>query len=488
MNLREIKKYVKEIKTEFKPFHPTDNDDVLVYARLEESVIDHTGNYEQDPQSKKVVENRYLYVELFTPEMLDYNFKHFVNDEIDEYRHISYTFSATVPVGSLGSEMFSVLRNEQDKNGYVPCKLKNMNSLFPRNSIHIVGDLILGCGIPALPQLESIQPILTSAVLCWERDSISTDDSIKEKLEILGKTLDEIINNPDKYNNFMDEKPEPDLLGTPDKSTVVKVFNVGDGNTVWIEQDKKSILFDCGYKYDSYHQNNFAHTINYASKKIHPNTIAISHWHADHFLLLRLFHDDQLEHFIVPDLINLTTYVKTFIASHTELVIDMSKENDPENIFSSIGYSGITYYKGTAVPMTPPIQPPATQGTIAYDNTINDASYIMCLHGKKHSMILPSDASYYYWPYHMSPSLDDVDYLLLPHHGGCIYTSATVTNTSKNKKVIVSGTFNPINDIKLYGSNTKNATFPSQAMNMPVTSFVYTNTTPTQSPYVRNQL
>lgn len=208
----------------------------------------------------------------------------------------------------------------------------------------------------------------------------------------------------------------------------VRIYKVGHGNLITIDQKRRQILFDGG-SLDSVRQ-----CVDYGFKPlIRPTDIIFSHFHKDHYNYLVNVDCSRLENIIYPNTTssqNLNSEVidQSILDRIVMLIREQNVslycflENSIPNFLDGFGYRGINLYRGLC---RRPHQLPSIDER-------NDSGLIIVANDIK-KMVLPGDCSYYSWPNVPDLDIGKLDYLVTPHHGGGVVVD--INDPRKNNKI-----------------------------------------------------
>lgn len=440
MNKYEALKYVKGIKEDIDVFlpseddtqYPTLDDGIPVYASIIKEPMDREENVRGDQQL--------FCFEVFTEKQLSY-----LEKNPDDRKTICYFFTALLSSKDLEfSSLMSLAENNQPFN-YKTYIMYNRDS-YPSTGVHhIDGRLSISFPIESkhVKKLwEDKIPFFFDVTLCWT-DAITASSNGIPSPEIVHSRIVSIINS-ERHNNANNnsKKKLPTAPSRKSANIWIRVYAVGGGNAIYIVYpDSRTILFDCGL--DLYSPKAYKEAL-LKIIDLKPTTVIISHWHLDHYCLLNFIDSSNLQHIIMRNEDNMSDYAHLILddivkrSGAQKYIIDKlpSGQFDKDWLINYFQYQRTNIFLGHGVQGQP---------YIGYDNSINDRSIILSIGDQWKRSILPSDASYYSWPHDSELDLTECAKLVIPHHGGSIYTIPTpAKNILKYKNAYISSHFDPM--------------------------------------------
>ncbi|NFG41028.1 MBL fold metallo-hydrolase [Clostridium botulinum] len=213
----------------------------------------------------------------------------------------------------------------------------------------------------------------------------------------------------------------------------VKIYNVGDGNCLYIYCDNGSrILFDIGHNYNPFliHDDKIRKAEN-SIKKMKPHTIILSHWDLDHVIGV-VFAKQWIfkRPWIAPDLNVLPTSQVSMgalrVAKYLELynqlyLVDSKYRNHLIYSKSNISiWCGKGNVKGRRLTET------------------NNAGLIIEFNQGEILTLLPGDCEYLALPDNLNFSKKRFNHIVIPHHCSAMDTSVLSTKSVTNDYAIIS--------------------------------------------------
>lgn len=430
---------LRSISNELNLYHPTKNNEISAFAHYIKNSV--------DPEEATRNGEEFFCFEIFTNEILE----RLKSNQVSEDSHFSYIFSTWLKPDTESYCAMKALSERASKNLF-EVKIKEKNSVTTNNSTSINGRLFFNYPIPYKYRTDEIMPLYYEVAL------IPSDAT-------LGKSTYEFHNEPNNNAIFISESGNNHNINTDTSisfedssidSIEAKVYKVGGANTVYLDYSNgKSILLDCGI--DTYDDTPYATSKQHImSSDVQPTMIIITHWHEDHFNLFFNIDKARLETILVMGYPYNNYYMQSYLDSLPQgMLYYMPPSNVDKMWLIQKGYPETYLFQGLNK------KPAPTQftqlGAINYDNSENDSAIILAIGPSCNRFISPSDVSYYSWPNYPELELSKTKYLLLPHHGGHVYTNIVTAKTQRFATVIKSSNFIQLKDL----STTQGKTFHS---------------------------
>lgn len=438
MGTKHSKTIFKEAISAYNLFRPADNRPIEVWAHyLKDSV-------EEDLYG----ENKQIFIfEINTDDMIHRTYDAVLSQQFDNYLPISYTFTSVLDINNIRSSYPFM----EIKNDYIRCIIKNIDDISPKDK-YLEGTITVSLPCRFSEKTDDILKRTYSAALVFV--------SYKANTQLAQKTYEEWKTTIKNARSLLENNPKEltKLLpsGEPRDNTCVRIYSVGCANTVFIQHyTGLNILFDCGCENHTQYDDSKSKI-----QQLNPDVIIISHWHEDHHNLFASYLKNKHFQYVIYNNIRKCSnnQLVVTLASVHKKTIDLSQITYSPYIFSSGKCSDISLFVGSG---TAPSNP--QYGYISYSNELNDIGIILCVGTADQShnrIILPGDVSYFCWPHNNELNLNTVSHLLLPHHGGNVYTTTPFQNV-KYPKIYVSRdqSYVPINDINTAKARTYHKTF-----------------------------
>ena len=193
----------------------------------------------------------------------------------------------------------------------------------------------------------------------------------------------------------------------------IDVYNVGQGNFVYIKGDKNRILFDVGIdKNTTYYDSKIKSII----QKIKPNAIILSHWDLDHILGVKFIKDEDWPNiWIAPDIIErkgdiiLSAHRLAMYLLKNEYLHMIGKKYSGKMVYE---LKNMKIYKGDII---------AKYAKKSANDNNNNHGLIITIETDNFNTILPGDCEFAAWPEKIAINKVPYDILMLPHHGAEVY-------------------------------------------------------------------
>lgn len=472
------KKSHKELRNAAKTYdfyHNENNNEVEVWVKLLENYI------EDDLYGPDVDVFKF---EVNTDKMIEYEAPFFRDNKYDDYSPVLYTFTAVIPKNDDQPNILKKFKKAKGK--YIRCLLQRIDRVTSPD--HLKGHVTIGAQLTYDDTSNNILCRVSQAALtivASENISLTANQSLETLTTTNGIASEsQFTSNPELPDSF-----DANGDGSPKKNTNIRIYKVGKANTVLIRHHcGDDIFFDCGYEDTIDAKTGIEIYKNSADKisLIHPTLVILSHFHEDHVNLLPSIKKDKLKAIIFNGGQSSCTnkQVLKLLTKFHNICIDLSlpkyAKKDVNALIQS-KFDGITIYKTS-------YQKPSndTYGIIPTShqaNTIINNNGLMMLVGSLkipyNRMILPGDVSYFCWPRGINElALDrNLTKLLVPHHGGEVYTYKSYNNTAKYKSIYVSrdGSYVPItNNINPPYVKNEHRKYLEDGMHVYASKFLYT--------------
>ena len=440
MSRKQSKTVLKEAISTYNLFRPSDNYPIEVWAHyLRDSV-------EEDLYGEN---KRNFIFEINTDSMIHRTYDTFLNREFDNYLQISYTFTSILDVNNIcpaHQYPFMEIRND-----YIRCILKNIDDISPEDK-YLEGTITVSLPCRFSEKTDDVLKRTYPAALVfisYDAKTQPAQESYEEWKSTVKIARSLLENNTNQITKLLPS-------GNSRNNTNIRIYSVGCANTVFIQHyTGLNILFDCGCEDDPQYDNSKSKI-----QDLDPDIIIISHWHEDHYNLFASYFKNKHFQYIIYNNIQKceNDQLVVDLASVHQKTIDLSQITYSPYIFSVGKCDDISLFIGSG---NKPSNP--QYGYISYSNELNDIGIILCIgtaDDYHNRIILPGDVSYFCWPQTQELNLNTVSHLLLPHHGGSVYTTNLFQNfnypqiyVSRNQSYV------PISDINTTKAHTYHMTF-----------------------------
>ena len=289
---------------------------------------------------------------------------------------------------------------------------------------------------------SSISDDILRGSLCFSASKYETKDvviRVAEKVAArdLLKVLKAIDDFPDKGKFNTNVKPcISKVMGNIEPKSSVKIYNVGQANCIYvylyIQGREKKFFFDVGRPFDTLTPRNglkypnpdlFEHTVMSDNLKhislCKPDIIFLSHWHTDHVLgsmaLGRYVYEKSSDCVWIAPLPNNEALRKYRRLIKFLMIKKKIRFVDPKAAINGVVASkdDFTLYQG--------------QG-----KGENESSLMLRLK----NVLLAGDCMYQYWPNALLQHIDEIEEMVVPHHGSELEANdeAIIKNTGKTSR------------------------------------------------------
>lgn len=411
---------VKTLIENYKPFHPQENNLVQAWAYYIPDAL--------DEDEKRRDGNCLFYFEIFTDSQIEYIDRNFASSD---YIPASYSFTAILSEKN-DKEIIQQLKDYFTPGEFKRITIANTLAGFLGNDKSISGKLNFAY-CPAKKYRER-DDLLNSCEACikWSA-AVSSRLSEDEALKIIRNLVDNYKNG--RYISDIGETGEGGSGGSGDRGgnggsgssgspfpkVRIRIYNVGGANMAYAEYSNgESLLIDCGC--DTFYPHNYVKSIVHLVDHIRPTAIVISHWHLDHYMLLPTVNKSKLKYIIIPTWTgaspNMMNVLRAWEISSGSKIIDLSKMSTQYNDFlSKNGFAKTYIYLGQG-------HIPNRNNEVPKPSIGNETAIIIRIgdDSSHKRVILPSDVSYHNWPDNCGLSLKNFTRVIVPHHGGNVYT------------------------------------------------------------------
>lgn len=231
------------------------------------------------------------------------------------------------------------------------------------------------------------------------------------------------------------------VMGNIDSKSFVKVYNVGQANCIYVhlylkgQAEEKKFFFDVGRPFDVLNPQKGTWFANpdlgdntvMSKNLLHiscckPDVIFLSHWHTDHvlgsLLLGRYVYEDTSSCIWIAPMPN--EYVLKMYRRLIKFLIIKKKIFfvDSKNV-----KKGVVASNGDCI---------LYQGQGKNSNDLNVTSLML----KMKNTLLAGDCMYQYWPHNLQQNINNIEQMVIPHHGSKLKPKdeAVIKNTNKLKR------------------------------------------------------
>lgn len=440
----------------------------------------------KDINEAEGTKERILTFEVFTYPMIDYYYSHYVEHKVRNFSPVVYRFSSSIPDTYPGEALAPFLESKEE-NKYINCLMTRECLADGMNDSQLYGTYLFSCSHRYAEVPEDILPRSYEAAMWLMHEIVDYDSAAKKKLDKVLDAIDRSNKAKCEEGKHHEYEAAAQAVVNEVEKTKIKIYNVGSANSIFIEQQDKTILFDCGLDLSAKKKedNKKKHAYKAALAEIislTPDFIVISHWHLDHYNLLKEFLLSGKEPFLVFSGFNhCDDQVKALVENWPfNKKHDFDGQAIDKHYFDQWGFNNICLFRGEN--KVPDPQNPIIHNGFQWNpgeikvkngNTVNDESLMMTIgvanDYQRKRMILPGDTSYLSWPKDDELSMESVSDLLVPHHCGWIYTFPVKKSNRSDTTVFVTTKRAAVNDIDIDEPDkkvhTKNLSFLQWSMN-----------------------
>lgn len=432
------KTILKEAISNYNLFRP-DNQSIEVWVHSLKDAVDEELYDDQ--------EQMFIF-EINTDKMIHRTYEALLSQQFDNYLQISYTFTPIQDKEYTHSRNLGLFT--EVNNDYFRCILKTINDISPEDR-YIEGNITVSIPCKFSEKTDDILKCTYRAALVFVSYKANSQAAAQSYTNLKASRDIAISLLQNNHNQITQLVPS----GKTRLNTLVRIYNVGCANTVFIQHyTGLNILFDCGIENSTLYDNSKAKI-----QALDPDVIILSHWHSDHYNLINNYlRNNHLQYIIYNDICKCSDNQLLFtLASIKEKTIDLSITYS-SYMFNTWNCDDISLFIGSGLKPTN-----TNYGYISYHNEINDTGIILCVGTADNyhdRVILPGDVSYYCWPSEKELDLNTVSYLLVPHHGGSVYISDLFKNPNY-PRIYVSrnSSYVPISNINNTKAHTYHKTF-----------------------------